>query len=256
MSVTIDDLRGIRDPGGLSRVLSWSFGVHLAAVVLLVLAPKFGWIKPRQPDKIMVIDLGGVPDAKPGPTTIGGRPVDQAVPEPKRPEIIQPAAQKQDVMPIPTKTAPPPKTPPKAPPKQEQPKTPIPTKQPVTTGRAVTTGSTRAETGVTGMSSGLQIGGGVGNINSLDEFCCKAYLGDIENRIKRLVDFAQQERGKVIVRFTIQRNGSVTDVQIDQPATPLLNMASQRPFVRLQLPPLPPEFTGPWLTLRLTLEYK
>jgi TonB family protein len=255
MSVTIDDLRGIRDPRGLNRMLSGSFAVHLTAVALLILAPKLGWIKTRQPDKIMVIDLGGVPDAKPGPTTIGGRPVDQAVPEPKRPEIIQPAAQKQDVMPIPTKTAPPPKAPPKAPPK-EQAKPIVPTKQPVTTGRQVTAGSTRAETGVTGISSGLQIGEGAGNINSLDDFCCKGYLRDVEDRIKRNTDFAQQERGFVTVRFTIQRNGSITDVQVDKPGPPLLNMASQRAFLRLQLPPLPPEYTFPTITLRLTFEYK
>lgn len=257
MKTTIDDLLGVRahDPRGLNRMISWSLGVHVTAVVLLLIAPKLGWITPKGPDKVMVIDLGGVVDAKPGPTTLGGRPVDEAVPEPKRPQIIQPAIAKPDVMVVPTKATPP-KAPTKAPPKQEPPKAPSTTVQPPTTGRQVAPGNTRAETGVSGMGSGLNVGAGAGNLTSLSQFCCMAYLADVETRIKSRTDFRQAERGVVVMQFTIERNGRVTGVTIDKEGPFLLNQASRRPFNDLQLLPLPPEHTPATLTLRLTFEYK
>ncbi len=255
MKITVDDLLGVRahDPRGLNRMISWSLAVHVTAVVLLLLAPKLGWIKSKPPVKIITINLGGVVDAKPGPTTLGGRPVDQAVPEPKRPEIIQPAIAKPDVMTVPTKAAPPPT---KAPPKQEQPKAPSPAIVPPTKGRQVTPGNTRAETGVSGRGTGLQVGAGAGDLTSLDDFCCKAYLDDIQRRILGRWDPRQPERGTIAMRFTIQRNGLVNDVQVDKGGSFLLEMASTRPLQGLQLPPLPSEYTPSTLTIRFTFEYK
>jgi outer membrane biosynthesis protein TonB len=257
MKITVDDLLGVRahDPRGLNRMISWSLAVHVGAVALLLLAPKLGWITPKPPVKIITINLGGVVDAKPGPTTLGGRPVDQAVPEPKRPEIIQPAIAKPDVMTIPTKATPPPKkaTPPQ---KQEQPKLQVPTKQPPTTGRQAAPGNTRAETGVSGIGTGLAVGRGAGNLTSPDDFCCKAYLDDVQTRILRKWDPRQPERGTISMRFTIQRNGQVTDVAVDKGGSFLLEMASKAPFQGLQLPPLPPEYTPSTLPIRFTFEYK
>jgi outer membrane biosynthesis protein TonB len=255
MKITVDDLLGVRahDPRGLNRMISWSLAVHGTAVVLLLLAPRLGWITPKPADKIITINIGGVVDAKPGPTTLGGRPVDQAVPEPKRPEIIQPAAARPDVMAIPTKAAPPPK---KAAPKQEQPKAPSPAIVPPTKGRQATPGNTRAETGVSGLGTGLQVGAGAGNLTTLDAFCCMAYLDDIQRRIIAKWDPRQREVGTIAMRFTIQRNGAVTNVMVDQGGSFLLERASTIPFNQLQLPPLPPEYTPPTLTIRFTFEYK
>ena len=61
MRTTIDDLLMLRthDPSGLSRMISWSITVHVIAVIIVALAPKFGWIKTKAPQKIMVINLGG-----------------------------------------------------------------------------------------------------------------------------------------------------------------------------------------------------
>jgi TonB family protein len=259
MRATADDLLLLRanDPRGLSRMITWSVAVHVTAVVLLMLAPWLGWIKSRPPQRVMVINLGGAPGARTGPTTIGGRPVDDVAPEPKRPRPIEPAATKPDVMKVPEKAAPPKKAPP--PPPKAQPKAPAPVTHPPTTGRQITPGNSRAETGVTGIGTGLQIGGGgLGGVSSLTDFCCMAYLNDITSRIREKWDPRQPTRGSVVVQFTIQRNGEVTDISIVQHGEFLLDQASLRPFINLQkrLPPLPPEYTPPSITLRLTFDYQ
>jgi outer membrane biosynthesis protein TonB len=254
MKVTVDDLLGIRDPRGLNRMVSWSLAIHVAAVTLLILAPRLGWVKPKPPERNMVINIGGVPEAKPGPTTLGGRPIEETTPEPKRPEVVRPVETKADVIPLPTK-APPPKATKAPPPKATPAKTSTPTPQAPPKGRKAE-GNTRAATAVTGTGTGLDIGGGQGNITSLDDFCCKGYLADVENRIKSRTSFNQQERGVIKIKFTVHRNGQVTDTIVDQDGPFLLRMASLRPFAGLQLPPLPAEYTQPTLTLRLTFEYK
>jgi outer membrane biosynthesis protein TonB len=258
MRAAADELLAIRahDPRGLSRMITWSLTVHVIAVALVALAPRLGWIKNKPPQRVLVINLGGAPGAKAGPTTIGGRPVDRVAPEPKRPRPIEPAAAKPDVMKVPEKAAPPKKAPP---PPKEQAKAPSPVTKPPTTGRQVAEGNSRAETGVTGFGTGLQIGaGGLGGVTSLTDFCCMAYLSDITGRIQEKWDAHQPTRGRVIVQFTIQRNGTVTDIDIVQHGEFLLDQASLRPFVNLQrrLPPLPPEYTLALLTLRLTFDYQ
>jgi len=262
MREAIDDLLALRahDPRGLSRMIKWSLAVHVSAVVLVALAPRLGWVKPKPPQKIMVISLGGVEGAKAGPTTIGGRPVEQAVPEPKRPRPIEPAATKPNVMTVPEKATPPPKkaTPP---PPKAVPKAPAPVTRPPTTGRQVSPGNSRAETGVTGIGTGLQIGGGSGfsSTSALTDFCCMAYLNnEVVERLRSKWEPNQPARGNVVVQFTIQRNGDVTDISVVEHGDFLLDQASIRPFVNLgrKLAPLPAEYKPPSITLRLTFEYK
>ena len=67
------------------------------------------------------------------------------------------------------------------------------------------------------------------------------------------------ERGEVIVKFTIQRDGRVTEPEVEKGATFLLNNESMRPFLipnRLQLKPLPAEYTERTLTIHLTFVYQ
>jgi hypothetical protein len=205
----------------------------------------------------MTITLGGLNGPKEsGPTTIGGRPVEEVAPQPKRPEPIKPVATKSDAMIVPTKVAPPKKAPP--PKVEEKAKmvapAPVPAKS---TGPEKSEGNSRVETGSRGIGTGLELGGqGFGGAMTLSDFCCPAYLADIRRRIEGKWDSHQSERGMVKVQFTIQRGGQVTDFSIVQPGTFLLNRASQVPFMGLQLPPLPAEFKESSLTLRLTFEYK
>jgi hypothetical protein len=237
-------------------MITWSLMVHLVAVALMALAPWLGWTERRVQQKVLVISLGGIEGAAPGPTTIGGRPVDEAVPEPRRPTPITPAATKANVMTVPEKAAPAPKKAAAPPPPKAQPKAPARVTQPPTTGRQAAPGNSRAETGVTGFGTGLQLGEGVtGAMSSLDDFCCRGYLNSVTQRIEANWDPNQRERGTVVVQFTIQRNGQVTGIDV-QPGPFLLRMASQRAFQNLQLPPLPAEHEHSSLTLRLTFEYK
>ena len=74
-------------------------------------------------------------------------------------------------------------------------------------------------------------------------------------------DWNQQRRGgraDVIVKFTIQRDGTLTDVEVEQPSgTPTLDLAraARRRDTR-QLPPLPDAFPNPTLTVHLNFQYQ
>jgi len=254
----IDEVIALRayDPAGLSRALTWSYALHVVLIVAFIVFPRQWLTRTKPPEKVMIISLGGLTGPREsGPTTIGGKPVDQVVPTPKRPEPIKPVATKPDTMVIPTKAAPPKKAPPKV---EEKAKAvapaPVPTRN---TGPQVTPGNSRVETGVRGVGTGLQIGGGgMGGATTLSDFCCPMYLREVESRIRNKWDEHQSERGLVKVQFTIQRDGRVTDFSIVQHGTFLLDRASSVPFTGLMLPPLPAEFQDPSLTLRLTFEYK
>jgi outer membrane biosynthesis protein TonB len=260
MREAVDDVIALRahDPRGLSRMITWSLVVHVGVLAAVAIAPR-DWLQRKKPAAhVMEINLGSSGPKASGVTTIGGRPVDQATPEPKHPEPIKLAAAKPDVMTVPTKTVPP--KPAKTPPPAkviEQAKAPSPVAQPPTTGRQATPGNSRADTGIIGLGSGLQIGGGgQGSSSLLSDFCCNAYLQEIVKRIKNNWQEQQPERGTVVMKFTIQRDGTVTDVAVERPGTFLLNMASQRPFTNLRVPPLPAEYKDATLIIHLTFEYK
>jgi outer membrane biosynthesis protein TonB len=254
----IDEVIALRayDPAGLSRALTWSYALHAGLVVAFILFPRQWLTKTAAPEKVMVISLGGLTGPKEsGPTTIGGRPVDSVVATPKRPEPVKAVATKPDTMVIPAKSTPPKKAPPKV---EEKAQVVAPAPAPSrSTGPQVTPGNSRVETGVRGIGTGLQIGGGgMGGETTLSDFCCPAYLREVETRIRNKWDEHQTERGLVKVQFTIQRDGRVTDFAIAQHGTFLLDRASTVPFTGLLLPPLPSEFNESTLTLRLTFEYK
>ena len=91
MREAIDDVIALRahDPRGLSRMISWSLAVHVGVLAAVAIAPR-DWLEPRRPtEHVMEISLGSSGPKASGITTIGGRPVDQATPEPKRPEAIK-----------------------------------------------------------------------------------------------------------------------------------------------------------------------
>jgi hypothetical protein len=175
-------------------------------------------------------------------TAAGARPIEQVAPQPKRPEPIRPAAAKPDVMTIPEKP-----TKQQPPPKSETPRPPAPVTQPPTTGPQVTRGNSRAETGAKGEGTGLALGvGGTGGQLELANFCCPAYLSEMVAAIKAHGWKEQQPvHGKVIMKFTIQRDGRIVDVTVEEGTEYLLNRASTIPLLGLQLKPLPAEFTEP-----------
>jgi outer membrane biosynthesis protein TonB len=60
------------------------------------------------------------------------------------------------------------------------------------------------------------------------------------------------------MKFVIQRDGTMADIEIDQTSrNQVLDLESRRALINTRrLPPLPAAFTRPTLTVFLTFEYK
>ena len=86
-------------------MLTWSYAIHILVFGALIAIPRDWFIGTRrQPEKVLMITLGGLAGPKEtGPTTIGGKPVEEVVPQPKRPEPVKAVATKSDAMIVPTK---------------------------------------------------------------------------------------------------------------------------------------------------------
>jgi protein TonB len=260
MDVT-DVLRDrMQTPAGLQKMISVSVAVHLVAASLLF--ARVGFLKRHEvPPTLMTISLSG--NAGPengGMTALGGRPV-QAVTPPedaaKREAVRAPAA-KTPEMTVPLSNAKPVKTTPgptvKQAPDQARGRTP-------TKGAEPAFGSAIADTGVRGQGFGLSTGGGAGTGSSLEitgDFCCPEYLATMIARIRAAWDQNQGARGMSLIRFTIRRDGSITDATIFKPSGMVtLDTAALRAVLATRtLPPLPDGFPNPTLTMRLSFEYQ
>jgi len=243
---------------GLDRMVWFSIGAHVLLVVALLLMPA---IAPEDtaPRTVMEISLGGAPGPRAGGMTpMGGRTVQApqpietvrrpvpAAPAPKTPEMTMPA-------PAPPKPRPAPKTPPvrEAPP-QATARTP-------SQGAEPQTGSATADTGAKGMGFGLTTGGGgTGGYLDVGNFCCPEYLTTMLSLIQRNWNSRQQVAGQAVVKFTIQRDGRITDVEVERPSGYFaLDQTAQRALLMTrQLPPLPAQFTEPQLTVHLIFRYE
>ena len=89
-------------------------------------------------------------------------------------------------------------------------------------------------------------------------FCCPEYIETMTQRIRSNWDQLQGAAGQSIVKFTIRRDGMLTNVEVEKSSNnPLLDLESRRAVLNTrQLPPLPPEFDRPTLTVYLTFDYK
>jgi len=238
------------DVRAMNRALAWSVGIHLGAVLFFFVIPR-DWIS-KAPQPRMTITLGGTPGPhSTGTTSIGGRTVEQVAPPPKRPELIKPTP-KNDPAPAPVKA--PPKT---AKPVEVAKPEPVAARAP-TTGRQVTTGNSPVDTGARGRGAGLTFGGGgTGGETDLADFCCKEYLQRLTTEIDSRWAKQQPEKGTTVVRFTIQRSGQITDVEVTKRSgSSLLDRASQRALYESKLPPLPAEYKSDKLTVNLTFPYE
>ena len=121
-------------------------------------------------------------------------------------------------------------------------------------------GSTTVETGVRGMGFGLSTTGGGGNGSKLDtkDFCCPEYLTEMVNRIRANWVQQQQAVGSVVMKFTILRNGQITDIYREQSSNfTSLDLASERAlYTTGKLPALPAAFPDDHLTVHLNFEYE
>ena len=247
-----------REPGGLKKTAAISLAAHAAAIAVILMIPSIMPRAAQQPRVIINISLGGAP----GPNTggmqmIGGRAIQAAQPS------TDPQVAKNIVPPVaptpPKMTLPDPKQKPRTPPKAS-----VSSKEPKGTaaGKGFETqlGTAKVDTGAKGQGFGLSTGGtgGDGGVRlGVSGFCCPEYVGDMRDRIIKNWNQNQRASGIVIMKYIIQRNGQITDIEIGTSSgNPVLDLAAQRALINTRmLAPLPSAFSGQRLPVELTFEY-
>jgi TonB family protein len=244
-----------RDRRGLARMHAASAVAHVLLGLLIWLLPGSLGLGPRAIERdVMRISLGGAvgPNAG-GMTSIGGRPIQEVVPTPQaRPQPVRPPPAPAPVMTLPA-ARPSPRRPPARSKAQASPS------QPPASGRRPAPGSSIAETGAEGTGFGLSTGGGgTGGFLDVGSFCCPEYIGTMQQLIRRNWDEKQPVGGESLVKFTIQRDGRITGVEVERSSGyAALDLASMRALlVTRQLPPLPTAFTEPVLVVHLNFQYR
>ncbi len=228
--------------------------LHLVALPLTAFFLTAAPSREAPPREIMQISLGGAPGPRAGGMTpMAGRAAVAAPPDVKAAPVAPP----------------PPKPPEMAAPREDVKRTP-PREVPKTLpdnarGRVTPTakdeaqGDAVAETGAKGAGFGLTTSGG-GTTGYLDvgNFCCPEYLSTMLQLIQRNWSAKQQVAGETLVKYTIQRDGRLTDVEIERSSGYFaLDQTAQRALLTTrQLPPLPPQFTEPTLTVHLVFRYE
>ena len=199
---------------GLERMLGASTLAHVALVAIVLLGPAswFGGRAVKEDENVMTISLGGPVGANTGGmTTMGGRPV-QAIAEAKPAvEPVRPPAARTPEMIEPTKTAPK-KSETKLRDEAKDPRSRTPTK-----GQEIQKGSAVANTFGRGEGFGLSSGGGgTGSFLDTANFCCPEYIATMVELIRRNWDSKQQATGTTLVKYTIQRDGTLTAIQVEK----------------------------------------
>ena len=244
-------------PDGLSRLLSQSIAIHVTAVVLLFVVPR-AWFT-HEPEKplLMTISLGGsIGEKSGGMVAAGDRPVEKVAPPPKPNQPIRAATQpKPDEIAIPAKK--PVKPTPKPVEATSGATSPLPRP---TTGKEVQKGNSVADTGTKSQSTGLTFGGGVGGMTTTldNDFCCPEYIAEMNRRILAIWDRNQPETGTITLMFEINRDGTFSKPVLERDKSSgsiSLRIASELPFTKLKLNPLPKEYPADTLKIHMTFPY-
>jgi TonB family protein len=241
-----------RPDDGMQAMVGVSLLAHAVLIAVAFFAPTGPSVEP--PAVLMTISLGGPvgPDVG-GMTQMGGRPV-QAVAEAKRSiEPVRPPAAKTPEMIEPKKTAPK-KAESKVTTEAKTPSSRTPTKgEEIRKGSATSASQTARGQGF-GLSSG---GGGTGSVLHTANFCCPDYVALMLEAVRRNWDHNHQASGVAVVKYTIQRDGRLTDIHLERSSgyQTLDYFATRALQVTRQIQPLPAAFTEPSLTVSLTFEY-
>jgi outer membrane biosynthesis protein TonB len=252
MTEAVSDILEIRalPETGFSRAVTGSVVVHLVGVMALFFAHQYVVSHRRPQPKMMTITLGGSTGPRStGMTAASARPVDQVEPQPKH-EPVKTASSQSSVMTLPVKSEPKP-----APIDRALPITSMP--KPPTTGAQVRQGTSLAETGSTSEDKGLTVGGAGGSAATLEvkDFCCPDYIQTILQRIENNWNKNVPGRGSTILRFTIHRDGTITNITTDSTTNEFFENQSRSALVLARLPPLPQEFKDDHLVIHLRFPY-
>jgi protein TonB len=259
-AVTSVLLERARHDGGLPRMVSASLVGHVALIALLMAASAIAG-RSRADDlrEVMTISLGGAPGPNAGGMTMMGgpaRPRVEAPPaEPTKPSpVVPPPAAAKPAMTLPTSAKPV-----KAPPKPARAGAETTAAEAAPAGRGAPGGEAFNPNRGMGFG-GLSTGGGMGAGSYLDvkNFCCPDYLVTMLQLIQNRWDARQQVSGEAVVVFRIQRDGRLTDIELERSSGfPALDLTSQRAlFLTQRVPPLPSAFPDDHLTVHLRFEYR
>jgi protein TonB len=248
-----------QEADGLNRMIVTSLVVHGVLLTGLVLAPR-GWLQTAPEDQVppMVITLGpsGTADTG-GNTAITTAPVQAVAPADARP-VVRPAEKEPEML------APAPEAKPK--PTQKPVQKPVEkstTKKP-STGKEIASGAARVATpnaaqvpfgGLAERAGGSSAGGPRLDVAN---FCCPEYIETMNSKIRLNWDQRLGAAGQSVVKFTIRRDGMLTNVEVDKSSgNPLLDLEARKAVLNTkQLPALPDQFDRPTLTVYLTFDYK
>ena len=103
-------------------------------------------------------------------------------------------------------------------------------------------------------------GGAAGSGTTLDvgDFCCPEYVLLMNEKIFGNWNQKAEVAGLVIVKFTVQRDGRLTAVAVEQSSGyEALDLAARRAVeLTRQLTPLPAAYTNPTLTVHVKFPYQ
>jgi TonB family protein len=246
------------EPSGLRQMAVVSVAVHVVVFAAFMLAPgNFLASQDAEPRTLMTITLGGGGEGPQngGFTAMGGRPVQVQTPPDAPRDAVRPPAAAAPAMTVPepgaraTKAS---SAAVKQAPDEARGRTP-------TGGKETAAGSTVAMTGARGQGFGLSTGGGPGAGATLDvaDFCCPEYVTTMIARIKAGWNQNQNVTGVTIIKVTILRDGTLTDIVLEQSSSfPIADLSAQRAVTLVkQLQPLPEAFPNPTLTVHLNFQY-
>lgn len=244
---------------GAGPMVGASLAAHLALAAAVFLMPA-AWLGVRAPsdEPVMTVSLAGDVGPQSGGRQVEARQAVQTEAPPARPrDAIAPPTAKAPEMVEPTK-APPRKNPPpkvaQAP--DDAPVRTAPSKGPVPqAGQALANTGSTSRTPFGGTASGS---GGTGARIDVGDFCCPQYLATMQERILRNWESRQQTLGTTILTFTVQRDGTLTAVAVERSSgNQTLDFIATRALRLTQrIPPLPPEYPNPTLSVHMTFEYQ
>jgi TonB family protein len=242
------------EPGGASQMAAASASAiaHASLIALIVFWPGSWLSSPdRQVRNVMTISLVGGSQGTAdtgGFTPAPGRAIQEvaAAKEPPR----APAAKPE--MALPSKTAKPAPAVKQAPNEAKG--------SAASRGSEVSPGASVAETGIRGQGFGLstsRAGGAGSGVELESDFCCLEYITTMTQIIREAWNRSVEFRGKTVIRFVVQRDGTMRDATIFQGSgySSLDNNALRAVRTSRALPPLPAQYTNPTLGVRLTFEY-
>jgi protein TonB len=238
----------------LSKMLVWSFAAHVVIVAIGL------FVQSTQPDPpprtIMTISLGGAPGPRTaGLNQMGSRAVQAPQPEQpvRRAETAPAPAPPKMALPDPKGRTRPERARPQQAPQEATGRT-------ESTGEKPQEGTTKADTRNRGQGFGLSSGGGGGDGIQLDvtNFCCPEYIIDMRERIRRNWNERQGVVGTTTMTFTIQKDGTMTDIQLVRSSGFQVLDAQAERALRLtaRLAPLPPQFPNQTLTVNMPFDYR